>query len=258
MADTGRYVYAVLDAPAAAVSSGLEGIEGIDGAAVEAVEHRGLVALASDVDLGEYGEDGLRRNLEDLAWLESTARAHDEVVRAAFAVGPTAPLRLATIFRDDAAVRARLEEWSTGLRRALDRVTGRVEWSVKLLASSPEPTPTGGSGTAGGAAYLRRKKAESQARRVAEAAALEGAERIAEALGSGLDGVVAVRRLQPQDPRLSGLEGTMLLNLAVLVDRDASDGLGARVQDLADAEPAVAVSAAGPWPPYSFATLEPQ
>src|SRR5262249_6608748 len=93
----GRYLYAV--------SRGLPprdvaGVAGLGGAPLDVVEHRGLAVLVSSVDLEEYGEEGLRRNLEDLAWLEATARGHDEVVRFAAARGATAPMRLVTICLD--------------------------------------------------------------------------------------------------------------------------------------------------------------
>ena len=120
---TGRYLYAITrgvtndDVAAAAV--------GLGGSDVDVVDHRGLQAVVSTVRLEEFGEEGLRRNLEDLAWLETVARGHDAVVQAVAAHGPTAPLRLATICLDDDGVRARLDEWhdrwprcSTGSRDA--------------------------------------------------------------------------------------------------------------------------------------------
>ena len=94
--------------------------------------------MVSDVPLAEFGEEALKRNLESLPWLEKVARGHDEVVRAVAACGPAAPLRLATIFHDDDAVRRRLDEWHDALVEVLDRVDGRAEWSVKVLAPAAE------------------------------------------------------------------------------------------------------------------------
>lgn len=250
MAEAGRYVYAVI-----ADTADLADVSGIGGAPLELVEHRGLSALVSPVDLRDFGEDGLRRNLEDLGWVEETARAHDAVVQAAFAATPAAPMRLATVFLDDDGVRRSLEERYDDLRAALARIDGRIEWSVKVLARPRPAEPASDGAPASGADYLRRKKAESQARQSAEAGAVEASERVIEAVTSA-PGVAAVRRLQPQDPRLSGLEGTMLLNLAVLVERDSSAEFSARLQTLADGESAVSLLVGGPWPAYSFATLE--
>ncbi|MGZ4437043.1 MAG: GvpL/GvpF family gas vesicle protein [Nocardioidaceae bacterium] len=260
MAETGRYLYAIARG---VEPSQLQG-SGLDGAPLAAVEHRGLVAVVSDVDLGEYGEEGLRRNLEDLTWLERVARGHDSVVQQVAALAPTAPLRLATICLDDAGVRARLDEWYDALQTALDRVEGRQEWSVKAFAAPGEPTeptepaepaPAGGGARepGAGAAYLRRKKTETVQRQSAHDRAAEVAEQVHQALVAR---AVASRRLQPQDPRLTGHQGTMTLNGAYLVEESAAAGFAAEVEALAAAHPEARLDVHGPWPPYSFATLD--
>ena len=248
----GRYVYAVtrgLD-PAA-----LGGTTGLDGAPLEVVRHHDLTAVVSGVDLEEYGEEGLRANLEDLAWLERVARGHDDVVQAAAAAAPTAPMRLATIFRDDAGVVARLADWHDDLTEVLDRVEGRVEWSVKVYAArQPATTESAQQQPAtSGAAYLQRKKAEAQARRGEEQTALLLADEVHERLSRG---AVASRRLATQDPRLTGRTDRMLHNGAYLVEAHHSAEFAADVDRVQAENPDVVVECHGPWPPYSFATLE--
>ena len=252
---TGRYMYAVSRAldPGA-----LDSVAGLGGGRLELVEHQDLVAVVSTVDLEEYGEDGLRRNLEDLEWLEEAARGHDAVIQAVAAAGPTAPLRLATICLDDAGVRRRLTEWYVALEQVLERVEGRMEWSVKVLTSTADSTGGAAEGEAsdtpvGGAEYLRRKKARSEARLADESAALEVATRVHAALA---ERSVAHRRLPAQDPRLTGHEGTMLLNGAYLVPVEESEAFAARVGELVAESDEVTIDCRGPWPPYSFAMLD--
>ncbi|HET7357351.1 MAG TPA: GvpL/GvpF family gas vesicle protein [Nocardioidaceae bacterium] len=254
MADrSGCYLYAIgrgIDEEEIAVTPGLRA------APLRVVEHRGLAAVVSDVDLDEFGEDGLRRNLEDLHWLEDVARAHDAVVRAATAVGPTAPLRLATVCFDDDQVRSRMDQWHDPLVRALDRVDGRVEFSVKAYAAQPEPAgqaapPATGPGA--GAAYLQRRREETLRREQAGQDAAHDAEELYTVLG---EHAVARRRLQPQDPRLARHEGTMVLNAAYLVDAD--EPFADTAEGAASRWAGLQVEVNGPWPPYSFATLEEQ
>jgi hypothetical protein len=248
---TGRYLYAVTRG---LPDEALAGRTGLDGAPLETVEHRGLSVLVSSVDLDEYGEDALRRHLEDLAWLEVTARGHDEVVRLAAGHGATAPMRLVTICLDDDAVRARLDAAYDEIVQALGRIEGRSEWSVKAFAPREAPTPSPAAvGTGGGAAYLRARKAAVEGRRAREESAMETAEDLHAAL-SRL--AVASRRLPPQDPRLSGYEGRMTLNAAYLVEDADQDTFAQEVARLGATHPEARVTAAGPWPPYSFATLE--
>src|SRR5699024_2896934 len=128
------------------------------------VEHGGLAAVVSPVDLDEFGDEGLRRNLEDLSWLEEVARTHDAVVTQVSQSAPTAPLRLATICFGDEGVRARLAEWQEPLTAALDRIEGRVEWSVKLyddFGTQTAPSAQSSDEPETGAAYLMRRRAEN-------------------------------------------------------------------------------------------------
>ena len=250
-AGTARYLYAVCRGLEAA---DLAGVRGIDDAPLELVEHQDLVAVVSTVPLAAYGEEALRRNLEDLAWLETVVRRHDDVVHEAATRAATAPMRLATICFDDDAVRARLREWHVDLTHVLDRVDGCAEWSVKVLAPpavAPEATDTPVSG----ADYLRRRKAAVEQRADADTAAAVAAEAIDDELAALAR---AGRRLPPQDPRLSGLEGTMVLNAAYLVPHEQEAEFEARIRAVAEANPDVVVDGRGPWPPYSFAMLDQQ
>jgi hypothetical protein len=249
--DSARYLYAITRGLQPGT---LADLTGLDGGQIEVVEHRGLEAVVSDVDLDEYGEEALKRNLEQLDWLEAAVRVHDAVIQAVTARGPTAPLRLATICLDDEGVRRRLDEWFYALQQILDRVDGRMEWSVKVLAP-PEQVPVGApaGGDLGGADYLRRKRATAEARAEAEAVAARVGDEVHDALSSMS---VASRRLPPQDPRLTGHVGTMLLNSAYLIAADDSEAFTSRVTELATSYPTMEVSCVGPWPPYSFAMLE--
>lgn len=250
MTETARYAYAVsrdLDEQA------LDGLTGLRGGPLQVVTCAGLGMVVSDVPLEEFDEEGLRANLEQLSWLEEVARVHDDVVRLVAAQGPVAPLRLATIFRHDSAVRARLEESGPAMKEVLDRVDGRAEWSVKVVAPAPgapeqtEPEP------ASGAEFLRRRKAqtEDRGRRLDDLARV--AEEVHEALAQA---AVANRVLPAQDPQLTGLSGTMALNGAYLVDLLQRQRFEQQLRELRARFPEVTVESAGPWPPYSFAVLE--
>jgi hypothetical protein len=67
---------------------------------------------------------------------------------------------------------------------------------------------------------------------------------------------VASRRHRPQDRRLSGQASAMVLNGAYLLDEDRSDEFVAVTAAMDDCHPALRLEVTGPWPPYSFATIE--
>lgn len=217
----------------------------------------GLAVLCSTVPLREFGEEPLRRNLNDMAWLERTARAHEAAIAHAFARETVIPLRLCTIFADEDGARRMLGERREALTAALDALAGREEWSVKLLVDpdamaaglrepGPEPADPGS-----GAAYLLLRREE---RRLREAVG-DRAASLAEDVHARLQERAVDARVRPaQNRELSGHEGDMVLNGAYLVERDQADGLRGLVAELeARHRPLGArIELGGPYPPYSF------
>lgn len=64
----------------------------------------------SRVGLAEFGAEPLRANLNDFAWLERVARAHEAVLEHALRAATIVPLRLCTIYADAERARAMLAE----------------------------------------------------------------------------------------------------------------------------------------------------
>jgi len=97
-AGEGIWVYGILrgDAPPLPAGVAKKPVERVNGA--------GLTALVSRVPLAEFGAEPLRRNLNDLAWLEEVARAQEAVLDAALADATVVPLRMCTIFERDQRV----------------------------------------------------------------------------------------------------------------------------------------------------------
>lgn len=247
MTEPMTYLYAVSREPPTP-----EGITGIGGEPVRVVPGEGVAALVSTVDGSDFGEQGLREHLEDVRWLEETARAHNRVVDAAPA--PIAPLGLATVYLSDDRVQAVLRERATYFRAVLDRVAGRTEWGVKAYSDPPaeESPPQEPESERPGAAYLQRVRRRREFSEGAWADAVQRAER----LHADLAGFArASRVLPPQDRELAGYTGRMMLNGAYLVDDDRGDEFAGAVTGSAD-RLGLRVQLTGPWPPYSFATVE--
>jgi hypothetical protein len=246
-----RYLFAVARG---LEKSALVATPGLRGAPLEIIEHRELQAVVCAVDLDEFGEDKLAHNLEDLGWLEEVARCHHNVVYVVASAGTVAPMRLVTICSDDESVRARIEDVYDDLSHALSRVQGRSEWSVKVYAPRQQTlAPDETERPASGAAYLQRKREQAAQRRTSGERSIQVAEEINQAL---TESVTASRMLPPQDPRLTGREDMMILNGAYLVPNEDGEGFRNLVERLTDLHPALQIELMGPWPPYSFATLD--
>lgn len=236
---------------------------GVDaGPDVQRVQENDLVALVSRVPEGEFAEEPLRRNLNDLAWLERVARVHEAVLEQVLAKATLVPLRLCTIFDGEESVRRMLASERPALERALAELDGRQEWGAKLLVDPAalrervQVTEGEESSAGSGAAYLLRRRAERETRDEARAIARALAQDVHERLASLA--VDAVTR-PPQNRDLSGHQGEMLLNAAYLVEtgrvgelRDAAGELEARHGGLG-----ARIELTGPWPPYNFVPGEP-
>jgi hypothetical protein len=217
----------------------------------------GLAVLCSPVPLGEFGEEPLRHNLNDLAWLERTARAHESAIEDALAQTTVVPLRLCTIFSDEAGARRMLEDRRDALTAALEALHDRQEWSVKVLLDRErledalrEPGAEAGE-PGSGAAYMLLRREERQLREVVDRRAAE----LAEDVHARLQERAADARVRPpQNRELSGHEGDMVLNGAYLVERGQAGELRELVTELEQRHRHLGarIELGGPFPAYSF------
>jgi Gas vesicle synthesis protein GvpL/GvpF len=236
-------------------------LTGVAGTKVRATRAAGLIVLVSDVDLAEFGEVALRRNLEDLDWLEGVALAHHSVIEAASGLFPLLPTRLATVYTGEESMAAVLGARREELLATLRRVGGRVEWGVKAYAvpeteradaapaGSQAPGATAGAGRGAGLAYLNRRKEQLSHRAESWRSAVAGARAVHARLSRH---AVLTRLHPPQSPQLSGNQREMMLNAAYLLDANNGTGFATQVAAAADAHPELGLDLTGPWPPYSF------
>jgi hypothetical protein len=254
------WVYCVLRAGGPPVPEA----EGVAGGRIELVEGDGLAALVSRVPLAQFGEEPLRRNLNELPWLERVARAHEAVLEHALAVTTIAPLRLCTIYEREDRVQAMLDAGRERFLQTLEVLEGRQEWGLKLLLDAERLTEEARrmtpeaeahdaelAGRGEGAGYMLRRRQERQIAETAESLAADIAHQVHARVQDWA--VDAVTR-PPQNRELSGHEGDMALNAAYLVEADRVDGLRELVAELEAHHRAAGarIELTGPWPPYNF------
>jgi Gas vesicle synthesis protein GvpL/GvpF len=181
-------------------------------APLRVITSRGLAVVCGPATESEITPDELWR--------------HEAVVEALMEDRDLVPVRYGTRVRDATDAARALEEHHPRLVRALDRVRGAAEVSVRAIA----PDEADGVSSTG-SEYLHAK-----ARAASVGAALHG--RLSEAA-----------RLNMRRPS----SGTEVLRAAYLVDRGAVGTFAAIVRELDGANPALTLLCTGPWPPYSFA-----
>ncbi|MER5382831.1 GvpL/GvpF family gas vesicle protein [Streptomyces sp. NPDC002688] len=217
-----RYVYAICRPFPAALSAELAGVAGVP---PKLLRHGDLIAVVGSVPEREFAAEPLRRRLEDVEWLEATARAHQGVVDSLTAVTSPLPLRLATVLRDDSGVRVMMEEHEEEFLRTLDRLDGRVEWGVKVYAKTAGPS--------GGA----RERTD------------EFTHRLHGTLSRCADQSLVRTSPNPASPHAAE---THVFDAAYLVPRAGSEEFVERVNASVREEPGVRVVLTGPWAAYSF------
>lgn len=248
MTGTGWYVYGITRA-------GAPQPPGLD---VEYVESGSLAAVTRMVSLAEFGEDELKENLNDRAWLERNARAHEDVLLAVAAVTDVVPLRFGTVCLGREEVRGLLDERHEPLAADLEHVRGRTELGVKLwvdreqLTAALAPTRTAAAET-DGRAYLEARRAAVDIAALARALCTDVASTAYELLAGHAVSSVANR---PQPHELTGRSEDMLLNAAFLVDAGDRTIAEQVVQLNLEHEPlGFAFELTGPWPAHNFVAL---
>lgn len=259
--DRAWWTYCVLSAAdARSAPPQLAGVEP-DGE-VQLVREGELAALVSAVPAAEYDDQRLREHLEDLEWVEQTARRHESVLETALEHMPIVPLRLCTIYRDLGGVHRLLRERAATLAYGLSRVDGGAEWGVKVFGGGPgsgdgdvpEPPASAEEEPAPdrpGANYLmHRQRERERAGRASELRAV-----CAEAVHVGVSRCAREAVMNPpQRPELHGRDLAMILNGAYLVDRDRERELYETVaaEQAEWAPQGFVIELTGPWPAYNF------
>lgn len=256
---TATYLYCVLKRarvpPLARVPPGMPG-----GARPRAIEvpHRpaGLWLIVSDVPLDLYGSESINANLQDMEWVSVRAMAHEAVVEFCSRAGDVVPMKLFTLFRDDARAIANVEG-AGNLAAIFKRIGGAAEWSVRVTcarsaSAGAQPASPGrrrasarGS-AASGTSFLLRKKADRDQARTAVAEARRAVEDVHRRLS----------RLARASVRKEGdAEGTsLMLDAAFLVPRKREQSFRREVERLAAGagRAGCEMVLSGPWPAYHF------
>jgi hypothetical protein len=171
---------------------------------------------------------------------EVTAKAlwqHERIVEALMDGRDVLPVRYGACVPDEAAAAQAVANDHEALAASLESVRGAVELAVRVFpAGDARPAPTPSSEAMTGTEYLR-----ARAHAVAEES--DATAIVHEPLAHGARAETVARVNRPGE----------LLRAAYLVDRGAARAFSARVAEIQEDNPRLAITCTGPWPPYSFA-----
>jgi hypothetical protein len=202
-------------------SGGIDGA-GLDGAPLIAIEHDGVALVVSR---------------HPSSFPEPTAETlwrYEEIVERLMSRQPILPARFGSVLGDEDEARNALCARHHELSRSLDRVRGAAELGIRATWSHAPTPPPARSGTE---YMLGQLEIRRRARRT-------------------LDLVAPLRALARASTAKLLPRPTVPLLAAYLVDRDQTADFIDLAAELDIAFEDGELVCTGPWPPYSFATLE--
>ena len=253
MSDHATYVYCLFESEAKPTLARVP--RGLPGAGKPRLLHAGrdLWLLCADAPLDRYGEEPIAAGLRDLDWVSQCAMGHEAVVESVLGKGTVVPMKLFTLFKNDASALAKLARDRTRIDRALRRLRGCDEWGVRLRADEKQLVaaaagPPAKTPPQTGTAFLTRKKSLRDAAVKVRKSAREQADDLHDALAKAARDA---RKKTPEDNPLGGAR--LLLDGAYLVDRKGADKFRALAERWRkELGPGYELDLSGPWPAYHF------
>jgi hypothetical protein len=225
---------------------------------------QGLQAIVSQVPLRDFGPERLEKNLDDMRWLETKARVHQDILDRVAAGQTLIPMRFCTLYHSEAHIQAMLEQHRAAFVQTLARLAGKREWGIKVYCDSQTLAREVGqvsdrlktleaeiAAKSSGAAYFMRKKLEETTAEEVEHFCDEAAQHSHERLaGHAAEAIVNPLRAK----ELTGRPEPMILNGAYLVAEEQLAAFRAEVAALQDeyGSLGLAYELSGPWPSYNF------
>jgi Gas vesicle synthesis protein GvpL/GvpF len=249
------YLYAVVasegEPSASAAPDGLPGLGPLRWLALS----EGLWLAAADAPLARYGAPAVEKGLKDLDWVSACAVAHERMVEHVASLGTAIPMKLFTLFSNDARAVADVARARTRLRTVVGRIAGRQEWGVRVSVDEATArtrararAEKAAEGLSAGARFLTRRSQEHKEVRGIVDLGRRAADEVFEAVAGHAD---ETRRRAPSAAE-PGLR--LLLDAAFLVPVKRAARFRESVRREAErlAPHGYRVVLTGPWPAYNF------
>ena len=237
------------------------------GSELYCVRNTNLYATVGKVPASEFKQEHLEQNLNNPKWLKRQVERHEQVIETIMLNSSVIPSKFATVFFNEQNVQTFLEQYEEKLLEKLSDLEGREEWGVKIccdekilcryiVENNPEVIDLDHEINAAsqGKAYLLKRKRQQ----LVENITMNNINIYRKLFLEVFQSVCRVVRVNPFPPRnLPDQHNGMILNLAVLVDRAASENFFTSVETLKIEflDKGFSFEYSGPWPPYNFSQI---
>ena len=233
------------------------------------IPFRKLEAVVSNVSVEEFASEEIQKKAkEDLSWIKEKVVAHEKVIEEAMRKDDkflsVIPMKFGTIFKERVRLEETLKKDYFKIKKVLDRIRGKQEWSVKVylkdrekieqlikekneaikekeeeIASLPE-----------GIAFFMEEELREVISKEVEKELSNAAEVLFERLGKQPVASVKGKILCKE---LTGRQEPMILNAAYLISEEKFGGFKNEAEKLnKEIQTKFYLEYSGPWPAYNF------
>ncbi|MCO1604103.1 GvpL/GvpF family gas vesicle protein [Desulfosporosinus nitroreducens] len=222
------------------------------------VENGNLGMLVCPVLQKEYSEESLHLYMEDMAWVESHARRHEETLLKTLEGRSIIPLPFCTIFTDEENIKRQLAQNAEEIQADLQRLGNHNEMHVKLfvdrkqlLEKLHEELPYSGEQSGGGYFQKRQweKKIEEEMERVMND--------YGESLYQDLNDISAEVILLDKAGVVAPEGQQVVFAVQYLMAKESREEWDKKLKEFDEAADSLGfiLDVSGPWPPYHFSQL---
>ncbi|MFA4844540.1 MAG: GvpL/GvpF family gas vesicle protein [Candidatus Margulisiibacteriota bacterium] len=235
----------------------------------QTISYKDIAAVVEKTTIDDFQEEAFKLKVEkDPKWLEEKVMHHNNIISRLAEKTAVVPIKFGTIFKTAKSLEAMLEKNYQGFLEIILNLDGKEEWGVKVycdanklkeeLARSNQhikDIDLAIKDKSEGAAYFLKRKRASLIFEESEKKMNEDAAAIHEELVKFAD-KNCLNKLQPKE--LTIKEAETILNGAYLIPKKKVSEFKSRVSDLQKtyAASGLELEISGPWPAYSFASLE--
>lgn len=222
------------------------------------VENGNLGMLVCPVPRKEYDEGSLHRYMEDMAWVESHARRHEEILLKTMEGRSVIPLPFCTIFTDEENIKRQLTQNAEVLQEDLQRLENHNEMHVKLIVNRKrlleklqEDLPYSGGESGGG--YFQKRQWEKKIEEEMERAMNDYGESLYQDLNNIATEVILLDKAGVVVP-----EGQhVVFAVQYLISKECHEEWDKKLGEFDEAGDPLGfiLDVSGPWPPYHFSRL---
>lgn len=239
--------------------------KGIDNkSSVFVLGHKDLGAIVSVINLIDFGENELKKKLNDLNWTKRTVLNHQRIINKVMDRRTVIPMRFGVIYKKKAQVEEMLKKNYQKFKSILESLVDKKEWGVKVFCdqsrlvskiqdsdSSIKKLRKQLETSSDGKKFFLQKKINAVSESELEEEINKYSKTFLEYLSKDSDKYV-LNNTSPKE--LTGRNEEMIINTAYLVDDKNFLKFEKELADLQDeySKNGFLFELNGPWPPYNF------